>query len=71
MQARSDVATAVARATKSISKMDYLIFYLRIEAGVSVTDIAEIVGFSQDRISSRLKGVYDRIKQEIEDSTEY
>ena len=45
--------------------MDYFIFYLRIEAGVSVRDISEIVGFSQDKVSTRLKKVYDRIKKEL------
>jgi len=67
MLLRSDVASAVSRVVGGMSKMDHFIFFLRVERGVSVRDISDITGFSHDRVGSRLKKAYDKIKAELSD----
>lgn len=65
MLARSDLELAVSRAIREIGKMDLFLFYLRIEKGVSIGDLADIAWMSQDQVSARLKKIYDRIERHL------
>lgn len=54
------------RVIKRASRMDKFIFYLRIETGMRVKDIAEVIGYTPDRTSCHLRKIYSDIRREIE-----
>lgn len=62
---RDAVSAAVPRVMRKLGSLDKFIFYLRIEAGMKVKEIAEIVGFTPDKTSCRLRRVYSMLKEEV------
>lgn len=60
-----DVAGAVSRVLKDVKGLDIFMFYLKIEKGVTIRDIADVTGFSQDQVSIRLRKIYERIGEEL------
>ena len=61
----SIVADVVGSVLQEVSPLDRFMFYLRIEKNVPVGEISEIVGFSQDKVGSRLKKVYEKLRARL------
>ena len=61
----ADITIAVSNVLRTFGKLERFVFYLHIEKGVSVRDVAEIVGMSQEKVGVFLGKVYERIREEV------
>ncbi len=60
-----EISTAVSKAISSFPKIDILMFYLKIEKGMSTKEIAEIADLRVDHVNKRLKKMYLSVRKEM------
>lgn len=62
---------ALKRVIRTISPLDVLLLYLKIEKNLTLREIEERVCMSYETIRKRLHAVYDMIRKELEDENVY